>query len=89
MSMFSIEKRSSIPHSAYEQMCRIPKKDRCSSCGGKGWVLYRHGTPTNEYRRCSGCDGDGTKRKERELRRLMREIAKTRGSSSRKTRRRE
>jgi DnaJ-class molecular chaperone len=62
--LFDDGRRTAIPLSAYDQQAKIPKKDRCPSCDGLGWICTVKGLiGPSEYRQCWRCGGNGKKKK--------------------------
>jgi excinuclease UvrABC ATPase subunit len=64
MSILPRTTRRNMPMYAYEQQDLIPEKDRCQTCKGLGWTVWKHGYPNNEYHQCLLCDGSGRKKEE-------------------------
>lgn len=54
--------RTSMPMTAYIQQDEISEKDRCKSCDGLGWTVWKHSYPNNEYHQCLICGGNGRKK---------------------------
>lgn len=65
-----------VPDSAYKRQSKIPKKQRCLSCRGLGWVVFNHCMRYNEYEKCFRCDGSGKESVYKKKKRIMEDSLK-------------